>query len=212
MQEALATHPDLNPLVACCWVLLHGLRGDADAARSARAGIAVREESEDPQDLAWIEVSDAAVALAAGDAEATLRHARGALSHLDVLGVRSDSSRWSWHLAVRAARALGDTETLNELLALVDGHPVGHVPPVTRAEADLTRIYLAGDEMDPAAAGEIFERVITMLRELPASYYLAWALLDRGRDADIAEAAAIAERLGAAPLLQQTAARSSQPV
>jgi nucleotide-binding universal stress UspA family protein len=160
-----------------------------------------RQQSEDPQDRAVIDMAGAAAAYAAGDMSAALDQSRAALVHADVLGLRTDSMRWSWFIAARAARGLGDTTALQELVSLVGGHPIGHVPPTMRAEADLLRIRLgSGDE---AEGDETFERSIATLRDLPAPYHLAWALLERGREADLAEAAAIAERLGAAPLLER---------
>jgi tetratricopeptide (TPR) repeat protein len=191
-------------------VLLHALRGDAEAARDLRSRINLREHSEDPQDLAHVEMINAAIADADGDPARSLRHARSALSHVDALGIRADMTRWSWMLAARAARNLGDTAALTTLVALVDSHPVGHVPPTIRTDADLARIQLG--TVEPATADEVYERAIVTLRDLPAPYHLAWALLDRGRDEDITEAAAIAERLEATPLAERAAAKkAAQP-
>jgi hypothetical protein len=79
-----------------------------------------------------------------------------------------------------------------------------------RAEADVARIHLG--MIDPEDVENVFQRAITTLRDLPAPYQLAWVLLDRGRDDDVAEAAAIAERLGAKPLAKRAAAaRTVQP-
>jgi tetratricopeptide (TPR) repeat protein len=190
--------------IACWHVLMLGLRGDAEAARSLRDRISLRDQSEDPQDIAGTAFVEAAIAHAAGDFGASLRQARKALSHVDGIGLKSDSMRWSWTLAERAARSLGDAGELQRLVTMVDSHPAGGVPPTTRAGADLTRIHLGA--VEPAAIEETFERAITTLRDLPAPYHLAWALLDRGTEADVAEAAAIAERLRAAPLKAAVAA------
>jgi tetratricopeptide (TPR) repeat protein len=193
------------------WQLgLLGLRGDSDEAVSRRSSVELRDKSEDPQDVAAIAWLDTIIAFGAGDLQGTIRHARRALAHAQVLGIRADVMRWTWGIGARAAHDLGDTAALRELVGLVDSHPVGHLTPIMRAEADVARIHLG--MIDPEDVENVFQRAITTLRDLPAPYQLAWVLLDRGRDDDVAEAAAIAERLGAKPLAKRAAAaRTVQP-
>jgi len=109
-----------------------------------------------------------------------------------------------------AKRVSGDDAALRNLVRLVDDHPVGHIPPVLRAETALARIDLG--DIEPVDIAATYERAISILRELPAPYNLAWALIHRGHDEDLIEAAAIAEQLGAQPLVQQAATRAAQPV
>jgi hypothetical protein len=183
--------------VAAAIGLLAGLRGDAEAARAAADRIA-GVVTEDLQDQALILLAQAVAAHAAGDHAKTLEDARGVVAFAPALGIRWDTIRWAWPLAARAARSLGDLEALRDLVRTVDDYPIGHVPPVLRAAADLARIDIGA--VEPDAVEATYERAIGMLRDLPSPYHVAWSLLHRGRDEDLAEAAAIAERLGAAPL------------
>jgi class 3 adenylate cyclase/tetratricopeptide (TPR) repeat protein len=189
--------------------IVGGLRGDADSARAASEQVNESQDSEDPQDLALIALVHAVVAHAEGDQVETLRHALQAVSFSAALGIRQDSVRWAWALAARAARSVGDTDALADLVRLIDQHPIGHLPPVLRAEAELARIDLGAVAQD--AVDDTYQLAIRILRDLPAPYNLGWALVQRGRDTDLIEAAEIAERLGALPLAREAAARSAQP-
>jgi class 3 adenylate cyclase/predicted ATPase len=200
-------------LLQCFRGVLAGLRGDPATATRILADVPQLRASEDPAErttVAWVE---ATTAHAAGDQEATLVHARQVLAHVDDIGLRVDIIRWSWPMAARAAYELDDREALDELLALLDAHPIGHLPPILRAERDLARARLTAPT-DADEAGRLFDRAITALRRVPLPYHLGHALLDRaelldaGKDAEraqqgIDEAAAIAESLGAAPLAQR---------
>ena len=115
--------------------------------------------------------------------------------------------------AVRAARTLGDQGAVDELLAILDAHPVGHVTALLRAERDLARARRAGDTGDPAAE-ESLGRAVTALRRFASPYHLAQALLDqaeflaatgepdRAEDA-VREARALAAALSAAPVVDR---------
>jgi len=96
--------------------------------------------------------------------ESALRHARGILAHADALGISSDSSRWAWPLAARAAHELGDAVAVRELLALLNACQPGHLAPMLRAEGDLVRARLAVGGGDPAAT-TLFAAAISCLRE-----------------------------------------------
>ena len=110
--------------------------------------------------------------------ESALRHARGILAHADALGISSDSSRWAWPLAARAAHELGDAVAVRELLALLNACQPGHLAPMLRAEGDdLVRARLAIGGGDPAAT-TFFAAAISCLRENSTPYHLAHGLLD----------------------------------
>ncbi|HEU4675912.1 MAG TPA: adenylate/guanylate cyclase domain-containing protein [Motilibacteraceae bacterium] len=183
--------------------LLAGLCGDVERAAAALRGIEPHRPAEAVEDRACIALAEAAAAWGAGDLAGTVTAAREALSHSRTLGLRFDVVRWAWPLASRSARLLGDDDVVVELLTLVDGHPRGQVPPLLRAEADVARAHLArrGD----AASQEdvvLLDRAVETLRDARAPYFLAGALLDRGRDGDLAEAREIVDRLGARPLAE----------
>jgi class 3 adenylate cyclase/predicted ATPase len=196
--------------------LLAALRGDPAAGREILGGLAGFRDSELPQDQATLTLLEAFIADAADEPGRALALARQVLSHARALSLRAETSRWAWPLAARTAHRLGDTSAVADLLAMLDGHPVGHLPPVLRAERELARARLLATT-DPAAAGGLFDAAVAGLRRIPDPYHLGHALLDHaeylaaaGESAAAAaateEAAAIAERLGCEPLGRRVAA------
>ena len=199
--------------VVCAQGLLAALRGDAEGAGTMLAALGDLRATEDPQDAAMISITEAFAAAARRQPPDALRHARRALSYADALGIKSDSPRWAWPLAVRAAHELGDTDAVRELLALLDSYQPGHLAPMLRAERDLARARLAARDGDPAAAAS-FAAAIARLREHSTPYHLAHGLLDQARyllargDAEAAasardEARDIGRRLRCSPLLDR---------
>ena len=91
---------------------------------------------------------EAGTAVARGQPQAALCHARAMLADVGVLGMSHESVRWAWPLAARAAHDLRDTAAVGELLALLDSHQPGHLAPMLRAERDLSRARLADDDGD----------------------------------------------------------------
>jgi predicted ATPase len=192
---------------------LAALRGDYEAAEAVLAALRELRASEDSQDRAIVAVVEALAAAARLRPETVLRHAREVLVHADVLGMGHESPLWAWPLAARAAYDLGDTAGTGELLALLDSHPPGHLPPMLRAERNLVRARLADHDGDQGAAAS-FAAAIDGLRELSTPYHLAHGLLDQAqhlsRAGDAAAAAAaideargIARQLGCQPLLDR---------
>jgi class 3 adenylate cyclase len=193
--------------------VMAALRGDVGARASAAAELPESRGSEDPQDLATVAVVDAFLAGARGEHADALRHARAALAHAPAVGIASEAVLWMWPHAARTALQLDDAATVGELLTLLDGYPVGYLPPLLRAERSLARARLqARDGADDAAPA--LAAAITELRAAGSPFHLAHALLDsaeylsaRGRagEAEILrdEARAIGERLGAGPLLER---------
>jgi hypothetical protein len=122
-------------------------------------------------------------------------------------------TQWMWPLAARAAYELRDTATTGELLGMLDPSQQRHLSPVLRAERDLVRARLAGQDGDPDARAA-FGSSVSGPRELSTPYHLAHGLLDyaeyltRLGDADAAaeavtEARDIAQRLRCRPLLDR---------
>ena len=156
--------------------LLAALRGDlADAATYAE--LPGLRASEDPQDLSGTALCDAFLAAAQNRYADSLDHARAVLAHAPTLGIRLTFVRWAWPLATRSAHDLGAIDTVIELIALLDAHPVGHLPPLLRAERDLAqaRIADAGNDPDVSMA---FDRAVGALRQAASPYHLAHGLLD----------------------------------
>jgi hypothetical protein len=111
---------------------------------------------------------------------------------------------------------LHDADASQELLAILESRPTGHVPPMLGAERDLARARLADRDSDQSA-GAAFAPAITRVREHSTPYHLAQALLDhaeylaRHGDGDgaalaIEEARTIGHRLRCQPLLDRAEA------
>jgi class 3 adenylate cyclase/tetratricopeptide (TPR) repeat protein len=197
--------------VACYRGWVAALRGDTSTAQTMLAGLRDLSASEDPQDQAAISVAEAFTAAARGQPQDALHLARATLVHAGSLGISHEYLRWAWPLAARAAYELRDTAAAGDLLALLDAHQPGHIPPMLRAERELARARLAA--ADAAAA---FAAAIASLRERGTPYHLAHGLLDHAQylmrhdDADAAEAAIgealdIARNLRCQPLLDRAA-------
>jgi hypothetical protein len=196
--------------------MLAALRGDAAAAESVLADMPDLRASEDPQDKSHISLVEAFAAAARGQPDSALRHARDTLAYADALGINAEDMRWAWPLAARAARDVGNTAAMRELLALLDACPPGHVANMLRAERDLVRACLAADDGDQAATAS-FAAAIDGLRQLSTPYHLAHGLLDHAQhlirlgdtgaaELAIDEARDIADRLRCQPLLDRAAA------
>jgi class 3 adenylate cyclase len=194
---------------------LAALRGDTAAAQGMLARLKDLQASEDSQEKALISTVEGFIAVARRQPAAALGHVRVVLEDASALGMTSDSVRWTWSLAARAAHDLRDSAAVGELLALLDAHQSGHLAPMLRAERDLARARLAASEGDPDA-GTAFAAAISRLHELSTPYHLANGLLDyaqylmntddaEGGAAAVEEARGIAGRLRCQPLLDRAA-------
>jgi tetratricopeptide (TPR) repeat protein len=201
--------------LACERGRLAALRGDTMTAETLLAGLQDLRASEDPQEKAVISIVEAFTAAARRQPQDALRHARAVLAHADAVGISSDSPRWAWPLAARAAFELQEIAVTRDLLALLDSYQPGYLVPMLRAERDLARVRLADHDGDQAAE-VAFTAAISSLRELSTPYHLAGGLLDHAeyltRHGDAAAAAQatgeardIARRLRCQPLLDRVA-------
>ncbi|MGH8988741.1 MAG: ATP-binding protein, partial [Acidimicrobiales bacterium] len=208
--------------VHCVAGWLAGLRGDREGAAGAQASVPRKRQSESPQDQAEVGVLDALTALCAGDVAGALDQAMGVLDQADAVGISSDTQRWAWPLAARAARSLGETTTLGALLAVLDAHPIGHLPAILRAERELVTSLVASDaEREDRSSIAAVADALGLLREVGNPYQLAHGLIDyagvlvrvgeEGADAALAEAKDIAERLGCPPLIARAASVGVMP-
>ena len=159
-------------------IALPALRGDRSAMFESTEDIDGARRSEDLQELSIGNLVDAFQAAGRGAFREALTHTRAVLGYATALGVASESVGWAWPLAMRTAFAIDDLATVDELLAQLDGYPVGHLPPLLRAERSLARAKQragAGDvDADAALAAAVAE-----LRAVGSPYHLAYALLDR---------------------------------
>ncbi|MEJ7706550.1 MAG: hypothetical protein WKF82_04225 [Nocardioidaceae bacterium] len=199
--------------VACSAALLCAFSGDEATLAGVMPLVDDEAGSEDPQDIAAAASALAVAAAASGDHKRALRHAQHALAQIDALNLRSDGVRWSWPIAAEAALALGDNAEVERLLANLDHHRPGHIPPVLRAERLRIRARLLAATGDQDA-GAAFDAATKAFRELGSPYHLAFGLLDQAEyisaagDAQTARQLAaktdvIADRLGAKPLSER---------
>jgi class 3 adenylate cyclase/tetratricopeptide (TPR) repeat protein len=190
--------------------VFQALRGRTDEARRLIQVLEDGPPSKDPQNLMNIAMARAFAAATVGDAAAARAPSREALTHITALGIGSDLSCWIWPLAADVALALGDLDQTEELLRLLDQHPVGHLPALLRAERRRVTGRLLAARQDPSAVEE-HRRAAEAFRNVGSPYHLAVGLLDlasaaqaagENQEAAIAaaEAQSIACRLGAMPL------------
>jgi class 3 adenylate cyclase/tetratricopeptide (TPR) repeat protein len=192
---------------------LSALRGDIVGADHAIAGLGRFSASENVQDQAFVSTTQAVVCGGSRQPVEALAQARLALAKLDVLGLNSEYLVFAWPVANDAAKALGDREAMADLLSLFDAHPIGHLPPLLRAERALTKAHLAAGpgEAGSAIVETEFAEAVAAFRRAGSPWHLGRALADYGgyfeacgqaeaAGAALDEAAAIAELLGARPL------------
>jgi hypothetical protein len=192
--------------------ILAALRGDSETA-ATYAELTSLRASEDAQDTASAALADAFVAVARNQPSDALRLAREVVAGALTLGVGTFLVQWAWPLAARIAQDLGDFDAVTELFAVLDAHPVGHLPTLLRAERLLARARLEVSE-NKAVANVAFAEALLALRRAPSPYHLANGLLDHAQHlaatddftgcvALVTEARIIATRLRAQPLLDR---------
>jgi hypothetical protein len=202
-----------DPVHAYCAVLLHSFRGDRAGVQALLPFLQAWHDTEAPQERAFAATSFAAAAMADGNPSEALAQAERALSYADALGFGSEAIRWVWPIAADSALALNDHNTASRLVNWLSGYPPGHIPPMLRAERQRIEARLLSASRDPSAEAA-FERATTSFRQLGSPYHLAVELLDQAEHTATfgdskravqlaAEAAAIAESLGARPLMDR---------
>ena len=126
--------------------------------------------------------------------------ARTTIAVARTLGISAQAVKQGVVEALEAAFALGESAKVEELLALVEGVPIGTRPPYLDAQARRFRARLDGDPSGYAAAAEQF-------RNLSLPFWLAVTLLEHGEltgdESSLAEAREIFERLEARPWLER---------
>jgi class 3 adenylate cyclase len=198
-----------NPYVSAVAVLLASLRGDLATARALTGWLDAIRDSDDAQDRSSVALTDMMLAVAEGRMADVVAVGRELLELAAALGMNQETSYWGWPEAVRAAFALGQLGTVEDFIGALDAHPDGHLPQVLRAQRDLARARLAAAR--GADADDQLRAAVDGVRAAGSPYHLAHAQLDLaahlrqvGQAAEarplVDEAAAVAERLGAAPL------------
>jgi predicted ATPase/class 3 adenylate cyclase len=130
------------------------------------------------------------------------------------LGIGHWTTTAGLEVGLEAAAALGDAEKLDELLALIESAPPGHLTPYERALGARFGAHRAIGQGDSVTASAGFRAAADILREVEKPFELAVVLLEHAellvaeRRAEEAgaltdEARAIFERLRATPWLER---------
>jgi class 3 adenylate cyclase/tetratricopeptide (TPR) repeat protein len=195
--------------------LLAAARGDVPPAREHLGRMASWRNSEANEPRWTYAACAGAVALAGSDAIGALDLLSGTMGEIiSVEGVSSQATRIGFPVAVEAALIVGRLDQAAELLALLAGRPLGHVPPFLRAHLARGDGLLAAARSDRAIAEARFLAAIEDLSSLGYPYWLACArtdlagvLVDEGRAGEaralLDEAIAVLRDLRAAPALRR---------
>jgi tetratricopeptide (TPR) repeat protein len=201
--EALAEIPSetvgeagvmLSPLTSVLELHIH--RGSLDDARSLFALYDRLGSSADIQERACYAGAKAALARGEGRLHDALAAAKDAVESAESLGLTSQATKQGFVEGVEAAFALGDVDTVEELLGRVEPLPRGQRGRYLEAHAKRFRARLDEDEAGYAAAAAIF-------RELEIPFWLAVTLVEHAEllngegEPQLDEATEIFERLGA---------------
>ncbi len=220
LEQALVEDHVETGFAHCFLGYLAGLRGDGTRAATALDPVPAWRESDEVQVRAAIEVLDALTSICVGNLNGAIAHAMSALERRDAIGIGADYPRLAWPLAARAAHTLGRTDVLTELLAMLDSHPVGHLPPILQEERRLVAGLLSAAAGAPDAIS-LMRDAVAGLREIGNPYELAHALIDyagvlakfgeHGGVDCLAEARQIGDRLQCAPLLMRADSQTTSP-
>ncbi len=196
--------------VATMIALLRAFRGDRPGILALRPVVLSFGETDDPQELAMHAILSAVLADADGGIAESLAHAENALTYTESVGLSSEVLRFGWPLGANAALALGDLPKVEALLKWLGQHRPGHIPALTRGDAQRVRGRLLAAKGEQAA--EVFAAATQALQRAGSPYHLAVGLLDQaeygtaqGNDDTVRrlaqEAATIAQRLKATGLI-----------
>ena len=120
--------------------------GTLPARADAIGGLQRFSASENVQDQAFVSTTQALVCACVRRAELKPWRKPGwRLPSSTLLGMNCEYLVFAWPVANDAAKALGDREAMADLLSLFEAHPIGHLPPLLRAERALTKAHLAAD-------------------------------------------------------------------
>ena len=219
IDESIDFLGDDDHVLAMWQTVFDTLRGDLVSA-TARLGELGDFDDVETQDEATIALCRALIAYVAGDLEQSLASAREAFGHADSLGMTSDTSRWSWPAATRAAYLLGDTAASEELLKRIADRPANAMPRIIRAERSL---MIARQRFDGGApdGDDAMSTALHELRGVGSPWHLMLGLGDRaaqlisaGRAGDaveaLDEAESIAKAVGARGVLAQISGLRAQ--
>ena len=197
-----------SPMTGVLEIYLH--RGQLERARALLARYEGAGRSDEMQARGAFHAGTAAIRLAEDDPRGALQAADPNIRQT-AMGVDAQAVQHAMLHALEAALRLGERPKTEELLAIVEGLPVGLRPPLLAATAHRVRARLAAD----ASSAELdYVSAAAQLRELELPFHLAvvaleygeW-LLAQGREeegyAQLEEARETFEQLEAKPWLER---------
>ena len=197
---------------------LHLHRGELDQARQLRTRWdELAQTTADVQVQGAYHAATAALRLAEGNPRDALSAAERTFAGRSAVGIASQDVKLGFQHAIEAAVALGDRDKAEELLAVVEGLPVGLRPPLLAATARRFRGRLAGDSPAAdshyaAAASEMRALELPFHHAVVALEHAEWLIHQERADEAavlITEAREIFEQLKATPWLERAARASS---
>jgi class 3 adenylate cyclase/tetratricopeptide (TPR) repeat protein len=193
---------------------IHIRRGQLVVAQELLGRFDAIARSDDVQMHGSVFAATSAVRLAEGRMREALAAAERAIEGRQTLGLGSQDVKQGFRNGLEAALALGDLDSVNRLLRIVEDAPVGLRPPYLAALAQRFRARLAGDAPEAdrlfasaaggfAAIDVVFEEAVVQLE------HAEWlSRIGRPGEAEqlVARARETFERLGATPWLERAAA------
>jgi class 3 adenylate cyclase/predicted ATPase len=191
-------------------------RGLIEEAAGSLHSYAVFEHSADLQERVGYQAANAAVLRGRGRLEEALAAAREALEGRIKLGAVFTGAKAGFVEAAQAALALGDTETVEELLGIPAALGAGEATPSWRGHAARVRALLDASRSEITGVEERFETAAELFRQISVPFWLAvtltehgeW-LTEQGRGDEalpiLSEAREVFERLKARPWLDRVA-------
>jgi class 3 adenylate cyclase/tetratricopeptide (TPR) repeat protein len=189
-------------------------RGLVDEAEASLESYAVFAHSADLQERVGYQAAHAAVLRGRGRLEEALAAAREALDGRITLGAVFTGAKAGFVEAAEAALTLGDTKTVEELLAIPAALGAGEATPAWRGHAARIGARLLASRGEIAGVEERFETAAELFRRISVPFWLAvtltehgaW-LAEQGRGDEalpmLSEAREIFERLKARPWLER---------
>jgi class 3 adenylate cyclase/tetratricopeptide (TPR) repeat protein len=191
-------------------------RGQLSEAERLITRFAELESSADVQEQSQMHLAKARFLQAEGRHAEALRSAESALAMRVATGVRYESVKEAFPVAVEAAFALGDIAKAMDLIELVASMPPGESQRFLTAHAARFQAWLASRRGVSGEATALFSDAVDLFRSLRYPLYLAVTLLESAEwlisidcngDAEplLVEARALFEGLRAEPWLERTA-------
>jgi len=196
---------------------IHLRRGELMQAQELLARFEELGRSDDVQTHGSVFGATSAVRLAEGRLREALAAAERAIDGRLTLGLGSQDVKQGYRHGLEAALALGDRETAERLLRIVEESPVGLRPPYLAAIAHRFRARLAGDGPE---ADRLFAAAAAQFTAIEVPFEEAVVLLEHGEwlarigrpdEADelLARARETFERLRAVPWLERASAATA---